>query len=70
MDQNRTLPAWTDLLQLLLKYILGMSLHSRGGERRGFLFIYFIFLGLIGSALTWSTLPGGPYRTAGPTQRP
>ena len=41
MDRDRTLLTWTDLLQLLLKYFLGMSLHSGREERRGFLFFFF-----------------------------
>ena len=58
MDRDQIVPTWTDFLQLLLKYFLGMSLHSRRGERRGFFFFF-----LIGSTLTWSTLPGGRYRS-------
>ena len=41
MDRDQTLPTWTDLLQLLLKYFLGISLHFRRGERRGFFFFFF-----------------------------
>ena len=67
MDRDRTLPTWTDLLQLLLKYFLGISLHSRRGERRGF---FFFFLGLTRSMLTWLTLPGGLYRIVRTTGSP
>ena len=62
MDRDWTLPTWTDLLQLLLKYFLGISLHSRKG--------FFFFLGLTRSMLTWSTLPGGFYRTVRTTGGP
>ena len=42
MDRDRTLPAWPDLLQLLLEYFLDMSLHSGRGEGEVlFLFIFF-----------------------------
>ena len=73
MDQDWTLPDWTDLQQLPVKYFLSTSLNSGRGERRAFFFFFlvdFSRLALIGSTLTWSTLPNGLYRIAGPTRQP
>ena len=71
MARDRTLPAWPNLLQLLLEYFPGTPLSFKIGGGKGFffffIFFYFLFFlkGLTRSALIESMLPGGPRRVAG-----
>ena len=56
MARNQTLPAWPDLLLLLLEYFPDVPLSSKRGGGRGF----FFFLGLTNLV----NLPSGPRRAA------
>ena len=69
MDRDRTLPAWPDLLQLLLEYFLDMSLHSGRGEGE-VLFLFIFFLGFERVNVDLVNTAWRPYRAIGPTGGP